>query len=157
MGKSDDQKARILRELGCLNPHPGSVACQLFAETDFFDPRDLLQVKYEMVRSVQTEKAPIRQVASRFGFSRPSVYKALADFDEGGIAGLQRDKPGPRRAHKLDVSVMQFVTQIRDEDPKTPLEKILDRIEAEFGIRVHKRSLQRALARRKKGGGARSQ
>jgi transposase len=150
MGKSDDQKARALRERRCLNPRPETVNCELFAGDDFFDPRDLLQVKYEMVRSVRTEKAPIRQAAQRFGFSRPSVYKALADFEDGGVAGLERTKPGPRRAHKLNETVMAFVRKLRSEETSMTLQETIDRIAAEFGVEVHLRSLQRALGRQKK-------
>lgn len=146
----DDQKTKSLRERRCLNPHPGKVTCELFEASDFFDPRDLLQVKYEMVRSVRIEKKPIRQAAQRYGFSRPSAYKALADFDAEGVTGLERTKPGPRQAHKLNESVLKFVKDLKTESPSTALPEIVDRIEEEFGVRVHLRSIQRGLSREKK-------
>src|SRR4030042_499274 len=97
----DDPKSKALQEQRCLNPRPEKVSSELFQQSDFFDPRDLLQVKYEMLRQVRVERQPIRQAALQFGFSRPTSYKALAIFDRTGLLGLVRIKPGPRRAHKL--------------------------------------------------------
>src|SRR2546425_12460626 len=45
-----DPKTEALRQRGCLNPYPEKVADPLFAGSDFFDARELDQVKYEMVR-----------------------------------------------------------------------------------------------------------
>jgi hypothetical protein len=44
-----------------LNPSPERVTDELFQE--FFDPRDLVQVKYEMLRRVQTEGQPVGRSA----------------------------------------------------------------------------------------------
>lgn len=148
--KADDQKTRALRERRCLNLHPEKVICELFGKDDFFDPHDLLQVKYEMIRSVQVEKVSIRQAARRFGFSRPSAYKALADFGKEGLTGLERTRPGPRQAHKLNEPVVMFVKDLKANSPSTTLPEIVDRIEEAFGIQVHLRSVQRALGREKK-------
>ena len=49
-----DLKARkdlILKANGTLNPHTRRVHDALFHDAPFFDPRDLLQVKYEMLRT----------------------------------------------------------------------------------------------------------
>ena len=59
-----------------------------FATDTFFDPRDLVQVKYEMLRRVQSEGHSVTGAATAFGFSRPSFYQALSAFEEGGLAGL---------------------------------------------------------------------
>jgi hypothetical protein len=48
-----DPKPDVLRHHGSLNPHPGRVQDPLFATADFFDARDLVQVKYEMVRLLE--------------------------------------------------------------------------------------------------------
>jgi len=67
-----DAKRHILRAQGTLNPRPQEVAHALFQESDFFDPRDLLQVKYEMLRQVRVENQAVSHAAEAFGFSRPS-------------------------------------------------------------------------------------
>jgi hypothetical protein len=45
-GKAAKTKSAALREHGALNPRPESISDELFAEYEFFDPRDLVQVKY---------------------------------------------------------------------------------------------------------------
>ena len=45
-----DPKDRPLRQQGSLNPHPDQVTDELFRNNNFFDARDLVQVKYEMLR-----------------------------------------------------------------------------------------------------------
>ncbi len=146
----DDPKSKALQKLRCLNPRPDKVSSELFEKTDFFDPRDLLQVRYEMLRRVRVDRQPIRQVAFQFGFSRPSVYKALATFDRTGLLGLVRTKPGPRRAHKLSESVVKFIEEQKREDGSVTLDQLVNRIKRQFGLVVHTRSIQRALKRKKK-------
>ena len=60
--------------------------------------RDLLQVKYEMLRQVRVENQAVSHVAEAFGFSRPSFYLAQAGFAARGLAGLIPQKRGPRHA-----------------------------------------------------------
>jgi transposase len=146
----DDPKSETLQNLRCLNHRPDKVTSELFQTSDFFDPRDLLQVRYEMLRRVRVDRQPIRQVAFQFGFSRPSVYKALAAFDRSGLLGLVRTKPGPRRAHKLSESVVKFIEEQKREDGAVTLDQLVNRIKRQFGLVVHTRSIQRALKRKKK-------
>ena len=145
-----DPKSETLQEQKSLNPRPEKVRSELFQQSDFFDPRDLLQVKDEMLRRVRVERQPIRQAALQFGFSRPSVYKALAAFERTGLLGLVRTKPGPRRAHKLNESVVRFIEEQRREDGAVTLAELINRIQRQFGLVCHPRSLQRALARKEK-------
>src|SRR5438128_2265832 len=112
-----DPKQEILRRQGTLNPHPDSVTSPLFQNSDFFDSRDLLQIKYEMLRRVETEDAPVSQAVREFGFSRPSFYQAQTAFQQGGLNGLLPQKRGPRQAHKLTSEVIGFIQQIRGADP----------------------------------------
>lgn len=146
----DDTKSKTLQKQRCLNPRPEKVTNELFQKSDFFDPRDLLQVKYEMLRRVRIDQQPIRQVAFQFGFSRPSVYKALVNFNRTGLLGLVRIKPGPHRAHKLSEPVVKFIEEQKREDGSVTLGELVSRIKRQFGLDVHTRSIQRALKRKKK-------
>jgi hypothetical protein len=121
-------KRQALRQTGTLNPRPDRVTDELFADSDFFDPNDLLQVKYEVLRRVRCDDFTVKQAAQLFGFSRPSLYQAQEAFTRGGLGALVPQKRGPRRAHKLSVAAVQQA----------------------FGISVHQRSIERALARAKK-------
>jgi hypothetical protein len=88
-------KRDALKRHGTLNPHPDVVTDPLFQTGDFFDPDDLVQVKYEMLRRVRVDKHPVSQSASAFGFSRPTYYQAEADFQRDGVMGLLPEKRGP--------------------------------------------------------------
>jgi transposase len=123
------------------------VADSLFVDSDFFDARDLVQVKYEMVRRVRAEGRPISHSAAEFGMSRPTFYQAQAALEVGGMAALVPKKPGPRRAHKLDTEVMDFLERLRSEDPSLRSADLAARVLDRFGRKVHPRSVERALAR----------
>ncbi len=144
------RKTESLKANGTLNPHAQRVDDPLFQTEDFFDPEDLLQVKYEMLRRLQTERWSVTEAAENFGFSRPSFYKANTAFAEHGLVGLLGHKRGPKRAHKLSGPVMRFVAELKTSEPALPLSEITERIRAHFGIQVHVRSLQRALGRQEK-------
>ena len=112
-----DPKLEALREQGTLNPRPRDVTDPLFATDGFYDPRDLVQVKYEMLRRVQSEGHSVTGAATAFGFSRPSFYQALSAFEEGGLAGLVPHKRGPKQAHKLTDEVLDFIIETRQKQP----------------------------------------
>jgi flagellar motor component MotA len=50
-----DPKSTALKNDAVLNPHPGAVTDALFQSNAFFDARDLVQVKYEMLRRARAE------------------------------------------------------------------------------------------------------
>jgi transposase len=143
-------KLEILRQHGCLNPKPHTVQDERFATEEFFDPCDLLQVKYEMVRCVRTENSPIIQVAQQFGFSRPTVYQALVAFDQGGLASLIPRRPGPRRAHKLNAEIVSFLKDALSDNPQLRPVDLAKILLTEFSLSVYPSSIDRALRRQEK-------
>ena len=148
--KNARAKTQALQQSGTLNLRAHKVQDRLFLEEDFFDPQDLPQVKYEMLRRVQKEAMPIGAAAASFGFSRPSFYKALEDFAREGLVGLIPKKRGPKGGHKLTGEIMAFVGQIRTQEPSIRTPDLVQRIQDEFGTRVHRRTLERALIAAKK-------
>jgi transposase len=147
---SDDPKTNSLREDGTLNPRPKSVSDPLFASNDFFDPRDLVQVKYEMVRRAKTDGHSVSDAAKAFGFSRPAFYQAKAALDSGGLGALVPMRRGPKKAHKLTDEVMAFVRELRQMDPALRTAEIATDIKQRFDIVVHPRTIERGLDREKK-------
>jgi transposase len=103
-----------------------------------------------MLRRVRTEGHAIAEVAARFGVSRPTFYKVQSDFDREGLAGLLPDKRGPRGAHKITDEVMRFIEEARAVDERVSPQMLVERIAAQFGLVVHRRTVERALARPKK-------
>ena len=114
--RHQDPKEEALRAARALNPRPEAVTDEAFAQSEFLDPRDLVQVRYEMVRRVRAEGETVSAAAASFGFSRPSWYAAAAALDEGGLPGLLRGRPGPRRAHKLTEEIVAFLAAAVTED-----------------------------------------
>ena len=146
-GRWEDAKEAALRAARALNPRPEAVLAADFAGSEFLDARDLVQVKYEMVRRVHLEGDSVSGAAAVFGFSRPSWYAAADALEEKGLPGLLAARPGPRRAHKLTEEVLADVRTALAEDPSLRPAALVDRIADRFGFRVHPRSLERALAR----------
>jgi transposase len=144
-----DAKLKALRESGTLNPRPASVADEAFRGSAFFDARDLVQVKYEMLRRVRIERTPVTRTTKAFGVSRPTFYQAQAAFAQAGLSGLVPRKRGRRSAHKLTPDVMAYVTEVRaGARPSTAV--LVQQIEERFGVKVHPRSVERALGRAEK-------
>ena len=146
-GPGEDPKAAALREARCLNPHPGQVTNEAFLAEQFFDARDAVQVKYEMVRAVTVDGLPVTAAAAAFGYSRPSYYQAASALAGSGLEGLVPARPGPRRAHKLTEEILAWAEQALAADPALRPGALAGPIEANFGVRAHPRSVERALAR----------
>jgi transposase len=148
----EDEKRAALRAHHALHPHPEAVTDPLFVGGDpFFDARDLVQVKYEMLRRVQREGASVTSTAHAFGLSRPAFYAAQRAWEQGGLPALVPARPGPQRAHKLREEIVAYLEQARAADPRVRAGDLAQQVRSRFGVQVHPRSIERALARR--GGG----
>jgi transposase len=146
----EDPKIAALRTAGALNRRPQSVRDEAFGgEQEFFDPRDRVQVRYEMLRRHRVEGRPVSTVAAAFGVSRQAFYMTDRAFEKQGIPGLLPRPLGPRRNHKCTDEVLDFVERHRDEGASDP-QSIAEAVRLRFGLTIHPRSLDRALARRKK-------
>jgi transposase len=145
-----DEKARALRAAGALNANAAAVTDAAFRTHPFFDARDLVQVKYEMLRRVQVEGQSITQTAASFGFSRPVFYAAQEALARGGLPALVPQRPGPRRRHKLRPEILDFLQQVRADEPTARLGELAERVEARFGVRLHRRTIERVLGPRPK-------
>lgn len=150
MSKTKDAKKEALASDGALNPNPESVRDSLFADNPFFDPADLLQVRYEMVRRHEVDGQPISEVAANFGVSRPTFYKAQEALATAGLTGLLPGQRGPKGGHKLSAEMLVFDTDLRTGSPQMTMTERLTAIEERFDVKIHRRSLERALARKKK-------
>jgi transposase len=142
-----DPKEAALRAARALNPRPDAVVDEAFVANEFFDPRDLVQVKYEMVRRVRVEDQAVSSAAAAFGLSRPSWYAAAEALDRAGLPGLLPARPGPRRAHKLGDDIVAYVVERLEADSSLRSADLAAAVSDRFGVSVHPRSIERALAR----------
>ena len=150
MDPAKDAKRRLLRQQGVLHPHPEAVTAALFQGSSFFDPGDLIQVKYEMLRRVEADQIPVSRAAHEAGLSRPSFYQAQAALQREGLAGLIPQKPGPHGAHKLTAQVLDFLDRQRASQPDLKFAELARVVKQQLGVTVHPRTIERVLSRRQK-------
>jgi transposase len=149
----DPQDKRLaLQRTGTLNPRASRVRHVLFASSEFFDPSDLLQLKYETVRAVEHESYSIVRAAKEFGLSRPTIYQAQRQFREQGLEGLLPSKRGPKGGHKLTLQIQDFIEAERRVDPHVPPRELAARVRKRFKVRLHPRTIEKALHPRAKRG-----
>jgi len=148
--KPNPAKLESLRRQGTLNLHPERVTDALFQDSDFFDPHDLVQIKYEMLRRVEVDKLTVSQASAAFGLSRPTFYQARFDFEQGGLPGLIPKKPGPRTAHKFTPEIVDFMRGEQQANASLRADDLVERVRERFGVVVHPNSVDRALRRQEK-------
>ena len=144
------EKLVALCKAGALNPHPETVTDEIFRSSDFFDARDVVQVKYEMLRRVHKDGQTVTQAAKAYGFSRPSFYQAQAVFLENGLPGLLPKRRGPRGPHKLNDEVLDFLEQALRDDESLRAPDLAKLVKERFGLSLHRRSIERGLRKREK-------
>jgi hypothetical protein len=113
MPQSLDSKGESLRQQGVLNPHPQKVADPLFLRGEFFDPRDLVQVKYEMLRRVRVEGSSVSEVAQR-------VFGNLRNLGRGESPG--HDVDHGQMDHCLRCTRVEFIVLAHPPKPSQPRE-----------------------------------
>jgi transposase len=146
-----DEKLKALRQSHTLHPHPDRVRDPLFTTgSPFFDPRDLVQVKYELVRRVRAEGDSVAHAAAQFALSRPTFYAAQAAWERAGLAGLVPEPTGPRQGHKL---TKEIVPLLRERSATMSSTELAAWLREEHHLVVHPRSIERALAKAAKKGG----
>ena len=143
-------KQNILKENGTFNKNHAKVKEQRFVSDDFFDPQDLVQVKYEMLRTANESKRGMDEVAGRFGFSRSAFYKIKTSFEEEGISAFVSRKSGPRSARKLTMEYQEFIDLYLLQNPKASSESIADVLKRERGLIISKRTVERYRSRKGK-------
>ena len=147
---AQQEKIRILKEQGALNKQPSKVKEPIFQSNSFFDPNDLAQVKYEMVRQVTNDGKSVSESAIAFGMSRPSFYQAKEAIEREGMLGLAPKKSGPKTRHKLTAEIMTFIENNLTKDDSISSAKLVEMVRKKFSVTVHQRSIDRALAIQKK-------
>jgi transposase len=148
--KKRDPKREALAKDGALNPRPEAIRDALFADNPFFDAKDLVQVRYEMVRRHRVDGVAISEASGNFGVTRPTFYKAMKALQKAGLPGLLPSQRGPKDGHKISTEVVAFVVALKAASPGMTTSQCLEEIETRFGVKVHRRSLERAVARKKK-------
>lgn len=140
------RRQQALQTEGAAHPHPQTVTDPLFRDSAFFDPNDLVQIKYEMLRSVEKDGRAVVEAAEAFGLSRPVYYVTRELFKREGLPGLLPRKRGPKHPHKLTEENLAVLAQAVREAEHMPSGAQLSALLAQrCGIRAHPRSILRRL------------
>lgn len=144
-----ESKTKILAEDGVLNPHPDRINDPKFRDQQFFDPLDLVQVKYEMLRRASVDRVSISDAAHEYGVSRPTFYQAKTSLEQAGLAGLVPRKRGPHGPRKLTHAVLAFLQQHTVPGQPIRARELAALVQEHFAIEVHPRTIERALKEKK--------
>ena len=102
-----------------------------------------------MLRAVMLNEMTVTEASRQFGFSRAAYYKVEKGFDAAGVNGLFLQKTGPKAAVKATEEILRFADGLREADPGITNDRIIEEIQAQKGITLHKRSLQREWSKKK--------
>lgn len=137
-------KYHNLKKAGLFNSDQERVKDPLFLEhTNFFDPCDNLQIRYEMLRSHLMESDSVVGICRRFGISRQSFYTLEEKFKKEGTAGLLPKRPGPQGPSKITAEVLEFVLQCLQADQEISIIEIKSQIQQKFGVSLHRRTIEK--------------
>jgi transposase len=138
-------RQRVLETTGLIHPHSQAVTAPLFdGREPFFLAVDKVQVKYEMLRAHILDGVSVTAAADTHGYSRAAFYLVATDFLERGMLGLLDERRGRRGPLKLTAEVMEH---LRSAESSRSGAELAAEIERRFGVRVHRRTIERARHR----------
>ena len=123
-----DAKTQALREAGALHPHPDAVRDDAFLSHPFFDPRDRVQVKYEMVRRHRVDGRPVTEVAAALRGQPPDVLP-----DRGRVRGARGPRVGAQASRARSTRFETALTKLNDGLARPRAHKRLDQVWQRIG------------------------
>ena len=139
---------RALEQAGLLHPSPEAVVADPFrSHPGFFARFDKVQVKYEMLRAHVLDGQSASAAASAHGYSA-AFYLVQAAFERSGTVALLDERPGRRGPLRFSPEVLAFLEARRREVPETSGAQLAREVEAALGVKLHRRTVEKALAGR---------
>ena len=132
-----------LKDNGSFNRYYANVNADIFKTGPFFDVKDLVQVKYEMLRAVEKDGCRVTDATEEFGFSRKTYYQISKAFEEGGLNALMPRKTGPKGPSKLQGEVSGFIDVYASDHKSARASEIAAELEEALGVRIHPRTIER--------------
>ena len=142
-----NKKKDFLKKEGILNPTPERVICPKFKNVDFFDPLDLPQVRYEMLRFARVGNASVSEACRQFGFSREYFYRLERSFKERGYVSLLGSRKGRRPVVALNQEIVNYIAHRKMEDPGLSGEKLRGEIYRLYNVECSRRTVERIVER----------
>lgn len=142
---SDDPKTKFLRKEGLITPKPERVTHSLFQTHEFFDPLDLPQVRYEMLRAARVEHATVSDACRLFGFSREYFYRLERDFMARGYVGLLGSSRGRRPLIALNQDLVNFIIHRKMTEPNLTGEDLRKELKTTYQVECSRRTVERII------------
>ena len=140
-----ENKKKFLKQEGLLNPKPERISHALFETLDFFDPLDLPQVRYEMIRAARVEKNTVAEACKFFGFSREYFYKLERAFMARGYVALLGSTMGRRPIIALNQEVINFIVHRKIEETQLSGENLRQEIKRLYNVDCSRRTVERVV------------
>ncbi len=140
-----DSKKKFLEQEGLLNPKPERVSHPLFETLNFFDPLDLPQIRYEMIRAARVENISVAQTCKLFGFSREYFYKLERAFMARGYVALLGSTMGRRPIIALNQEIVNFIAHRKMEKAGLSGEKLRQEIQSLYKVDCSRRTVERIV------------
>lgn len=140
-----ETKKKFLQQEGLLNPKPERISHPLFETLGFFDPFDLPQVRYEMIRAGRVENISVADACKLFGFSREYFYKLERAFMARGYVALLGSTMGRRPIIALNQEIVNFIVHRKVEEPKLSGENLRQEIQRFYNVDCSRRTVERIV------------
>jgi transposase len=142
----ESARYRAVEQAGLLHGAAEAVVAEPFASHPrFFASFDKVQVKYEMLRAHVVGGQSASAAARAHGYSRAGFYLVAGAFERSGMVGLLDERPGRRSPLRLSADVLAFLEARRREAPEASGAQLAAELEAALGVRVHRRTVEKAL------------
>ena len=133
----------LLKRAKCLNLEPERVQDPNFIQqTDFFDPKDIVQVKYEFLRRCEVEKKEVASTCHDFGFSRTTYYNVQRAFYNGGLPQLMGKPRGRQKPIKLTETVLGFLIAEKARNNNLAAKEMAKRLKERHQVDLTERMIQ---------------
>ena len=127
----------------CLHRTPERVQDDRFTQqTDFFDPKDIVQVKYELLRTCQVERRDVASACLDFGFSRTTYYKVQQAFLEGGLPALMGRPRGRLKPIKVTDVVRGYLIAEKAKNSKLSAREMVETLKKRYHVQLSERMIQ---------------
>lgn len=142
-------RAEAMMANGTYNAGHEAVRADQFSHGVFFDARDAVQVKYEMVRSVARRELTVTAASALYGLSRQTCHKCLRAVEREGIAGLMPKKRGPKDGYKFGADAKRYVDGYLLDHPDAGNGEVAAALKADTGVDVHSRTIARYRSKKR--------
>ena len=143
----NETKSQFLAKEGLLNPKPERISSPLFQTLDFFDPFDLPQVRYEMLRAARSDTMSVAEACRLFGFSREYFYRLERMFMQRGYVALLGSSMGRRPLLALNQEIVNFIIHRKLEQPQLSGENLRQEILRLYKVDCSRRTVERIVGK----------